>query len=121
MNLLYSFAKHTLLFGALTLVTVPCFAQTRTPAAAPAPARLTFTISTADKTLEGVLRRWGAEHGWQVIFHEMPVVDITGDVEFTKPNLLQAADAALLQAQRAGYKLKATAYTNQVLVISRED
>lgn len=114
--------KHVsaLVLSAWTLWALPCYAQSP-PAPPLASTRLTFTITTEDKTLERVLRRWGTEQGWQMVFVDMPEVVITGNVSFTKPSLLQAADAALLQAQRAGYKLKATAYTNQVLVISKDD
>ena len=121
MTLSTTLCKHmcALTLSACTLWALPCHAQSQAPSLAST--RLTFTMTTEDKTLEGVLRRWGAEQGWQMVFVDMPEVLITGDVSFTKPSLLQAADAALLQAQRAGYKLKATAYTNQVLVISNDD
>jgi hypothetical protein len=107
------------MLSAWAIWALPCQAQSPAPSATPA--RVTFTMTTDDKSLEGVLRRWGAEQGWQMVFVDMPEVLITGDVSFTKPSLLQAADAALLQAQRAGYKLTATAYSNQVLVISNDD
>lgn len=93
------------------------------PAAAPsAPAVSSWSVRKADQTIESMLARWGKDAGWRVIWKGAPTVEITADADrpLTHPSFLQAADYVVTQAKSVGYQIKATAYSNQVLVITGE-
>lgn len=94
-------------------------AATAPAPAAPAPAQITtWAVRKSDDTIEQMLVRWGKEAGWRVVWQGGPKVPITGDSSLTRPDFLQAADYVVGQAKTAGYKLRATAYSNQTLVIT---
>lgn len=81
-----------------------------------------WSIRKEDQTIEKMLDRWGREAGWRVIWRGAPTVEITADAArpLSHPNFLQAADYVVTQARSVGYQIKATAYSNQVLVITGE-
>ena len=81
-----------------------------------------WSIRKDDQTIEKMLDRWGREAGWRVIWKGAPTVEITADAArpLSHPNFLQAADYVVTQARSVGYQIKATAYSNQVLVITGE-
>jgi hypothetical protein len=89
-------------------------------ASAPPPAITSWAVRKADETIEEMLLRWGKDAGWRVVWQGAPSVPITGDATLSRPDFLQAADYVVSQAKTAGYKLRATAYSNQTLVISGE-
>lgn len=99
------------------------FAETGSPAAAPAPppAPQVWAVRKADGTLDKMLARWAKEAGWTLVWQNGPAVAITGDASLNRPDYVQAADYALEQARVAGYRLRATAYSNQVLVVTSEE
>ena len=80
-----------------------------------------FSINLSDGTVDGLLRRWGTEFGWRVISKDAPEIKINGDAELMKHDFLKAADVVISQARQAGYRIKATAYSNNVLVISEDE
>lgn len=80
----------------------------------------TWTIRKTDENIERMLERWGREAGWRVLWQGAPAVAITGDSSLQRPDFLQAADYVINQAKGAGYRIRATAYSNQTLVISGE-
>ena len=80
-----------------------------------------FTVNTTDTTVDALLRRWGAEYGWQVISKDAPEIKINGEAELIKPDFLKAADIVISQARVAGYRINATAYSNKILVISEDE
>jgi hypothetical protein len=86
------------------------------------PAQSGWTVRKADQNIEHMLIRWANDSGWKVIWKGAPAVEITADAErpLTHPDFLQAADYVVTQAKFAGYRIKATAYNNQVLVITGE-
>jgi hypothetical protein len=81
-----------------------------------------WAVRKADQNIEKMLGRWAGDAGWKVVWNGAPTVAITadGDRPLTHPDFLKAADYVVTQAKGAGYHLKATAYSNQVLVITGE-
>jgi hypothetical protein len=94
-------------------------APTATAAAPPAPQ--VWAVRKVDGTLDKMLARWAKEAGWTLVWQNGPAVAITGDASLSRPDYIQAADYALEQARGAGYRLRATAYSNQVLVVTSEE
>jgi hypothetical protein len=88
---------------------------------APVAVSQTWAVRKADGTLEKMLARWASEAGWTLVWRDGPAVAITGNVTLSRPDYIQAADYALEQARGAGYRLRATAYSNQVLVVTSEE
>lgn len=86
------------------------------------PAQSGWTVRKSDQNIERMLDRWANDSGWKVIWKGAPAVQITADAErpLNYPEFLQAADYVVTQAKAAGYQIKATAYSNQVLVITGE-
>lgn len=81
-----------------------------------------WSVRRADQDIERMLGRWAADSGWKVIWKGAPSVQITGDAErpLNYPDFLQAADYVISQARSSGYRIKAVAYSNQVLVVTGE-
>ena len=73
-----------------------------------------------DESIQRMLERWGKDAGWRVVWEGAPLVPIVGDARVDRPDFLQAAEFVVKQAKAAGYHLKATAYSNQVLQILGE-
>lgn len=96
-------------------VTVPVTAPTL-------PTVTAWAVRKADQNIENMLGRWAKDAGWKVIWKGAPTVEITADAErpLSHPDFLQAADYVVTQAKSVGYHIKATAYSNQVLVITGE-
>lgn len=93
----------------------------RVSGAAPAiPTPVVWSVRKSDATLERMLERWASDGGWTLVWQGGPTVAITGDATLSRPDYLQAADYVVNQARAAGYRMRATAYSNQTLVISEE-
>ena len=103
--------------------TPPVGAEAVSPTATSAapPAAQLWAVRKADGTLDRMLARWATEAGWTLVWQNGPAVAITGDASLSRPDYIQAADYALEQARVAGYRLRATAYSNQVLVVTSEE
>jgi outer membrane protein OmpA-like peptidoglycan-associated protein len=98
----------------------PSFPE-RIAGAAPAmPTPVVWAVRKSDATLERMLDRWARDCGWTLVWQGGPTVAITGDATLSRPDYLQAADYVIDQARAAGYRMRATAYSNQTLVISEE-
>lgn len=95
--------------------------QSAAPQVAEKPAAGKWEIRQGDGTLEGMLQRWGNASGWKVLSKGAPEVRINGAAEFESPEFIKAAEYAVAQAKQAGYRIKATAYSNKVLVLSEEE
>lgn len=76
-----------------------------------------YSILLSDGTLFESISRWGRSAGWTVVNHGAPQIKITGEMEFSQPNFINAADLAIQQSRDAGYMVEAAAYKNNVLVI----
>jgi outer membrane protein OmpA-like peptidoglycan-associated protein len=87
-----------------------------------APSQTSWTIRKEDQTVQKMLTRWGQEAGWSVVWRGAPLVQITADAErpLVHPDFLKAADYVVTQAKGAGYQIKATAFTNKVLLVTGE-
>ncbi len=103
----------------------PSRASTEEPAtrvdSAPPIRQAVWEIRQSDRTLEQTLHRWAAESGWKLIWMEAPSIPISGNTELDRPDFLRAADFLIAQVRAAGHRLKATAYNNQTLVVTKED
>ena len=98
----------------------PSFPE-RVAGAAPATSNpVVWAVRKSDATLERMLERWARDAGWTLVWQGGPTVAITGEATLSRPDYLQAADYVVNQARAAGYRLRATAYSNQTLVISEE-
>ena len=79
-----------------------------------------WAVRKSDGTVENMLKRWAQDSGWRVLSKGAPNIEIHGDAEVDRREFLHAADYAITQAKQAGYRIKATAYSNNVLVLSGE-
>lgn len=79
-----------------------------------------WLVRQVDGTVENMLSRWASESGWKLIAKNVPHIAIHGDAEVERSDFLQAADYAITQAKSAGFRIRATAYSNNVLVLSGE-
>jgi hypothetical protein len=79
-----------------------------------------WTVRKDDQTVEKMLGRWAAEAGWRVVWKGAPAVLITADASrpLIKRDFVQAADYVITQAKAAGHNIAATAYSDQVLVVT---
>ncbi len=98
-----------------TVVPVPAAVEAHAPATPKV-----WTMLKADESIQRMLERWGKDAGWRVVWEGAPLVPIVGDARVDRPDFLQAAEFVVKQAKAAGYHLKATAYSNQVLQILGE-
>jgi hypothetical protein len=89
------------------------------PAAAPTLGR--WEVRVSDENVNAMLKRWGAASGWRVVVEGAPEIKIHGDAIVERPTFLQAADYAISQAKGAGYSIKASAFTNNVLLLTAGD
>ncbi len=98
--------------------------QLRTTAASPQQAQAvgamptTWLVKKSDENIEKMLERWAREAGWKLVWQAGPLVPITGDSGLSRPDFLQAADYVISQAKSAGYRIKATAYSNNTLLVT---
>lgn len=94
------------------------------PAAEPvtkvAPVVRSFAMRKSDESIDKMLQRWAQDAGWKVLWQGAPAIRITGDADIDRPDFIQAADLVVKQVNAAGYRLKATAYSNNVLQIVGE-
>ncbi|MGE3342301.1 MAG: TrbG/VirB9 family P-type conjugative transfer protein [Vicinamibacterales bacterium] len=90
------------------------------PSTASGGAPRAWALRKSDETIQKVLERWGREAGWRVVWERGPVIHVTGEAQLERLDFLQAADVVVKQSRAAGYRLKATAHSNQVLHIEGE-
>jgi outer membrane protein OmpA-like peptidoglycan-associated protein len=76
-----------------------------------------FAMRKSDENIQKMLDRWATESNWRLVWKGGPNVPIVGDALVDRPDFLQAADLVVQHAKAAGYRIKATAYSNQVLQI----
>jgi outer membrane protein OmpA-like peptidoglycan-associated protein len=80
-----------------------------------------WSITAADGTLEQALNRWAREAGWSVINKGAPTVQVVGSTQLQPSDFIKAADVVITLARRAGHPIEATAYANNILVISKKE
>ncbi len=90
------------------------------PATPAAPAMTTWTVRKSDETIDRMLARWGRDSGWRVVWEGAPSIPIVGDSQLDRAGFFQAAAYVISQAKASGYRIKATAYRDQVLQIVGE-
>lgn len=79
-----------------------------------------FNVTRNDSTLEELLRRWAVAHQWTVINKGMPVVKLDGEAELKRETFLEVAEFMIEQARVMGHPIVASAYANNVLVLSQD-
>lgn len=79
-----------------------------------------WTIKLSDQTFANMIKRWGDNSGWRVVVKGAPEIRITGDDVIRRPDFMQAADYAVSQAKKAGFPIKAVAYSNNVLLLTKD-
>lgn len=89
------------------------------PAAPSAPIGA-WAMSKSDETIQRMLDRWAKASGWRLVWEGGPNVPITGDAVVERSDFLQAAEVVVRQLKGAGYRIRATAHSNNVLQITGE-
>lgn len=79
-----------------------------------------WAVRHADGTVDKMLERWAADARWRLVWRDGPVIPVTGDAEVHRPNFLEAATYVIGESRRAGYRIKATAYSNKTIVVESE-
>ena len=92
-------------------------ADARRAGAPAAPVNRAWEMRKADGNVERMLTRWASEAGWTLVWREAPAIAVTGDMQLPPSDFLTAADAVVRRAQEVGYRISATAYSNQTLVV----
>lgn len=86
----------------------------------PAQVLHSFTVTRNDTTLEDVLRKWSVAHKWTILNKGMPLVKLEGEAELKRESFLDAAEFMIEQARAMGFPVSASAYSNNVLVLSQD-
>jgi len=94
--------------------TLPLVGQSQEVQRVPGPA---FTMSPADKTLAGAVRRWTKELGYELVWDAAAEVDaaITGEASFEARNIKEALDILVRGLKEKGYEVEVTIYSNRVI------
>jgi len=82
----------------------------------------TWDVLPGDVTVQMALGRWAEISGWTLIWRDVGDLPMKGQQGvLIYRDFLSVADFVITTAKADGYKLKATAYSNNVLVISKAD
>lgn len=76
-----------------------------------------WDMRQSDGSVEKMLRRWAVAAGWTLVWDQAPAIPVSGDLRLPPSGFLVAADQVLRRAQELGYRIRATAYSNQTLVV----
>jgi hypothetical protein len=79
-----------------------------------------WQMKKSDGDIRSVLQRWADEANWHLIWRNAPLIKVNGDATLMRDGFVSAADYLVSQAQVYGYKIKARAYNNKVLVVAAE-
>jgi hypothetical protein len=76
-----------------------------------------FTLSRADRTVSGAVRRWARSLHYEVVWDAPAQLDaaITGEATLRAQNLTEAMDYLLRGLRDKGYALEVTIYANRVI------
>jgi len=77
-----------------------------------------WSVKAADGDVKNMLQRWADDAGWRLVWQNAPEIKITGDAELSRDGFVSAADYVLVQSRSRGYRIKAKAFNNKVLVVS---
>lgn len=79
-----------------------------------------FTLSAADKTVSGAVRRWAKALSYQVVWDAPAQLDapIAGDGRIEGQNISEAMDHLVRGLKEKGYALEVTIYANRVIRFS---
>ena len=80
-----------------------------------------WDVLSTDTTAEILLTRWAARSGWRVLWRGADAVPMKGQGTLVFPDFLSAADHVMKMAKADNFKLKATAHSNNVLVITKDE
>lgn len=79
-----------------------------------------WEIRKADGTVAQMLHRWALDAGWRLVWRDGPSITVTGDAQIERPTFLDAAKYVISHSRNAGYRIKATAYSNNTIVVESE-
>lgn len=83
-----------------------------------------WEILQTDGTLQNTLARWGEAANWRVHWNDVPEIKNPGYIKLPDRDFISAADYVLskakVAAKAAGIDVSIKAYSNRVLVISKE-
>ena len=79
-----------------------------------------WDVRHADGTVDKMLERWAADARWKLVWRDGPAIPVTGNAQVHRPNFLEAATYVIGESRRAGYRIKATAYSNKTIVVESE-
>jgi hypothetical protein len=82
------------------------------------PEQITWQIKKSDETLQVTLKRWALNSGWIIRWKDAPDVRINSDSSINRAEFIAAADYVIAKAKVLGYRIKASAYSNNVLAIA---
>ncbi len=80
-----------------------------------------WEITAQDTTAQQALSRWGRSVNWIVLWQGAEEVPLKGQGRLMFPDFLSVADYMIKKAQADGFKIKAKAHSNNVLVISKAE
>lgn len=79
-----------------------------------------WVVRKSDVTIQATLNRWASASGWKLVVRGVPPIYLQGDAFLRRSGFVQAADYVISQVQASGYRLKATAYSNNVLLVTAD-
>lgn len=79
-----------------------------------------WEVRKADGTVAQMLHRWALDAGWRLVWRDGPSITVTGDAQIERPTFLDAATYVISHSRNAGYRIKATAYSNNTIVVESE-
>ncbi len=77
-----------------------------------------FDILSSDGDVATTLRRWGGEHGYQVVWDAPMSAPVTGELTLDAKSLPEAVGQVLFGLQKAGYPVQAHQYPNNLIRIT---
>ncbi len=79
-----------------------------------------WVVRKSDGTIQSTLNRWANASGWRLVVRGVPPIYLQGDAVLKRPNFVQAADYVISQIQASGYHIKASAYSDNVLLVTAD-
>lgn len=79
-----------------------------------------WVMRMSDGTIQATLSRWASQSGWRVVIRGVPPIPLLGDATFRRSGFLQAADYVISQVKASGYHIRASAYSDNVLLVTAD-
>ena len=79
-----------------------------------------WVVRKSDGTIQSTLNRWANASVWRLVVRGVPPIYLQGDAVFKRTTFVQAADYVISQIQASGYRIKASAYSDNVLLVTAD-